>query len=679
MIRHPCNYDSGPKKRGLSTGYVRSLELLWALTFTVVPNSMSIVNELIPEIQFAFGSHGRLVAVSKLVDDPEILRQVWEDSGVQRKLDQLLADAHDNTNTDATPTNLGKGHLPQFSVRQFETIQNELVRPVSDPTPWPGDINKAETPSLPQRSTVPALSAKDVGSTTFLQNARYLLDLYFAYTHCWLPIVQKHKMFEILYSHSQIAVADAGSLAVFSAILAYSSLQKPPDSFSLEGVPDGQAALFSPEQLYVKARQQIPSHEAQGTDYAQALLILGLYKLDQGEFATSWHLIGQAVRIALDSETLPLNNSHSSNAIFSGKDDKQIQLLLSCFVLDTVVSCHLGKPPHLRTADIRLLPMPAETGPDEWEPQPTWLGETESQRQISPTRYYQPLRAMSIFNRYVGLIRILNDAMSEPPTGVSEELCAKHLCRLRCWYDQLPQHCAFPSNSSQNCLESVQGISPQLINLHLAFKSTETFLRAQRSSMPWYGLSLSRPGTKAHFIPSIIYLVSTFEAQFGASTMPAIFTSYEAISDGKFTRLSTISPNSSGTRSDASGNYQSLVPNLDFFAQYLPTPTGYSECSEAAGSVTVSYAGVMSSGKARGGKPNRTTDRDLAYRIIDVDSTTDLEHTDNDQRCPSMVDTMHEDEKEPWKELFDIVEVGEARVPNFSYHGDLDLLGGIEW
>ncbi|KAH7146823.1 fungal-specific transcription factor domain-containing protein [Dactylonectria estremocensis] len=633
MTQHPCSYDSGTKKRGLPTGYVRSLELLWALVFTVVPNSMSIVNKLIPEIQFALDSHARLGIVSRLVNDPEILRQVWEDSDVQTELDHLLANVQDSPHT---PTDIGKKKesspdLPRFTVRSFEAIQSELERP-------PGEVSKIETPSLPRLSIVPAPTAKDVGSTTFPPNARRLLDLYFAHTHCWLPIVQKHKMFEILYSSSWTALADTGSLAVFWAILAYSSLQESKGRFSLAGAPGGCGDLFTAEQLYAKARRQIPNEEPQDPDYTQALLVLSLFKLDLGEFAASWHLIGQALRIALDLGS-PLDSSGLSTAASNSMDDKMTRLLLSCFVLDTIVSCHLGKPPHLRTAYIRLLSMPAETGPDEWEPQSACLGDSDSPRRPSSTWDYQPLRTVSIFNRYVDLIRILNDAMSG---AISEELYIKLLSALHCWYDQLPEHCVLPSPSSQISLEGAQGLSPQLVHLYLAFKSTEMFLKAQQSSIPRHGPSpsASTPGAKGSSISSTIGFASTFATKLSVSTMPAVFTSYKAICDRKPTRFGLASLSTNSAKSNPPGNYQLPVSSSDSVVNYLLTPTEHPEFVVVGGTGTVSYAGLCFS---------------------------------------SIVDTMHDHEKETPKGLFDIVEAGEAGVSNFSYHGDLDHLDVMEW
>ncbi|KAH7160428.1 hypothetical protein B0J13DRAFT_644059 [Dactylonectria estremocensis] len=656
MAQSPCRYGSGMKKRGLPTGYVRSLELLWALVFTVVPNSMSIVNELIPEIQFALDSHAKLVMVSRLVGDPDVLRQAWENSGIQTELDHLLPTASDNINMVTTPARIGEQlestvDLPHFTVRSFEAIQSGSTdggRPISDPITWLEDTNKAETPSPQRISMVNEPSPEDVGSTVFPQHARRLLDLYFAHTHCWLPMVQRHKMYEIMYSSSPAAIAEAGSLATFWAILAYASLQESREPFGPASAPDNHGVFLAPEQIYAKARQQIPNEEAQEPDYVQALLILSLFRMYRGEFAKAWHLIGQAVRLSLDLGTLPADSSGSSSAAGGGNDDKQTRQLLSCFVLDTVVSCHLGKPPHLRTVDIRSLPPPVETGPDEWEPRTVCLAESEYRRRSTYSGDHQPQRAMSIFNCYVGVIRILNDAMSDP---ISEEAFATHSSALSRWHHQLPPHCVFSLAPGQS---HAQGLSLQLINLHLAFKSTEMLLKAQQASTPRLRPSPSTPGTEVSSI-AIMRLISAFATNFRVSTMPAVFGSYKAISDRKVTQHGFVDSNSQRTRANPSRSCQPPALSSGLASSYLPTPVDNAGCALTGVSGIISNFGLPSSCEARGESP--------------VKEKTRL----------SIPNAMNEDEKEVWEEIFDAVDVGEGGVSNFSYHGALDYLNGMKW
>lgn len=91
MSGTPCNYGSDIKKRGLPTGYVRSLELLWALVFAVIPNGEKTVEDLLAGTEFGLDSSGKLMMLGKFVEDPEALRQTWANSRMQAELERRLS------------------------------------------------------------------------------------------------------------------------------------------------------------------------------------------------------------------------------------------------------------------------------------------------------------------------------------------------------------------------------------------------------------------------------------------------------------------------------------------------------------------------------------------------------------------------------------------------------------
>ncbi|VUC26358.1 unnamed protein product [Clonostachys rosea] len=479
-IHQPCSYGSNNKKRGLPMGYVHALELLWSLVFTAVPNSGSIVKSLMSGIQFSLDSRSRLVLESRHTKDSETLRQAWEDSGVQEQLNHLLLGVQESHVAGESLANGDKSKSETVEV--LPQLSFEAIRSASMASPDSMQSHTADTPTRLRPMGFQASPQKALGLTnTFTQHVKHLLDAYFAHTHLWLPIVQKYKMLQLLYTPSRNRQTEGGNLATFWAILAYSSLQK---TRHTPTPVENSASLPTPEQLYAKARQQLPNEEASLPGYAQAFLILSLFKLDKGDVAASWYLIGQAVRICLSSNTPPPPDT--ALPLEGGDDSHQRRLLLSCFVLDTIVSCQLRKPPHLRTEDVNLPYMLAETDPDEWESQPLSFDKSDN---MSPT--YQPSRAISIFNQFVGVVRILNDAMLDPMT--SDHLCIKCLLALRYWHDHLPEHCLLSAPPGQGPLEPIQSPSPQLVNLHLAFKTTAMFLKAQRDLLLERGLLTTKP------------------------------------------------------------------------------------------------------------------------------------------------------------------------------------------
>ncbi|CAG9986887.1 unnamed protein product [Clonostachys byssicola] len=481
-IHQPCSYGSDNKKRGLPTGYVHALELLWSLVFTVVPNSRSIVKTLMSGIQFSLDSRSRLVMESRYTKDSEALKQAWEDSGVQGQLDQLLSGVQE--------IHVTGGSIAAADKTKYETVDippQLSFKPIQSSYGLGSDSiqsHNADTPTLSFPRTVQAALQTDLGSTTiFTQHLKGLLDAYFARTHLWLPIVKKYKMLELLYTPSRNRETERGNTATLWAILAYSSLQESQDTST---PAENSAPLPTPDQLYAKARQQLPNEEASLPEYAQAFLILSLFKLEKGDVTACWCLIGQAVRICLNLNTPSV--SDKALQLEGGDDSHQRRLLLGCFVLDTIVSCQLHKPPHLRTEDVKSSSMLAETGPDEWELQALSVGKSFN---MGPT--HQPSRAISIFNQYVGVVRILNDVMMDPM--ISDHLCIKYLLALSHWHDHLPEHCVISPPPGLGQLESVQTTSPQLLNLHLAFKSTAIVLKAQHGLLLERGLMRTRPAS----------------------------------------------------------------------------------------------------------------------------------------------------------------------------------------
>ncbi|ENH66320.1 Quinic acid utilization activator [Fusarium oxysporum f. sp. cubense race 1] len=172
-IHYPCSYGPDSKKRGLTTGYVRALELLWALVFTVVPNSKAVVQELLPDIQFSLDSRSRLVLNSRLVRDYETLRQAWDGSDIQEELDQLLSNIQQGNDSGANSVASVKAEAstPDLAprVKAFEAVQTSTpandAREVSDPM----DTDRANTPSTHDASVPQPAPWNDVSSPASAQ------------------------------------------------------------------------------------------------------------------------------------------------------------------------------------------------------------------------------------------------------------------------------------------------------------------------------------------------------------------------------------------------------------------------------------------------------------------------------------------------------------------------------
>ncbi|KAF5254463.1 hypothetical protein FANTH_721 [Fusarium anthophilum] len=622
-IHYPCSYSPESKKRGLTTGYARALELLWALVFTVVPNSKAVVQELLPDIRFALDSRSRLVLNSRLVRDYETLKKAWDGSDIQQELDQLLSNIQQDNDSGVrfAVSVKDEASTPErvSPVKAFEAAQTST--PANDPM----DINMANSPSTQHATVLQPAPWNDISSPAFAQQVRRLIDIYSTYTNCWLPIVQKHKMLELLYSPSRDDPAEEGNMATLWAIVAYGSLQ---DTRNHSGALDGQCPLPPPEVIYSKARKRIPDEGVHLPGYVQALLILGLFKMDQEDLVSSWHLIGQAVRICLHLETATSPSNGSNAANIDGDDQKR--LLLSCFILDTLVSCRLRKPPHLRTGDLCFSPKLAETGPNEWEPQNIMSTTLSNARSMN-----QPSRVLSIFNCYVDLICILNDAMSHQQS--SNRPCTKGLLALNRWYDGLPQHCQISPLTGEAQSGMVPHLTPQLYNLHLAFASTDMHLRSHLAATNGL-MSTQAPGLAGL---SMGYLMAAFVKEFGISNMPAIFKVYQDLGRRRVLRpVQQDHPADLLVASEPS-------PNL------LPTPPE-----------------ICETGPVATGGPGRPSA---------VSLTRQIERSVTQSHSPTSVENLEEYDIDTWGKIFGTAELGEAGILAQQDMQSLDYLNGMTW
>ena len=69
----PCTYKANPKKRGLPTGYIRTLELLWGLVFCKIQGSEEVVRALLRAANIP--SH--LATMGKEAEGSDTLLSSW--------------------------------------------------------------------------------------------------------------------------------------------------------------------------------------------------------------------------------------------------------------------------------------------------------------------------------------------------------------------------------------------------------------------------------------------------------------------------------------------------------------------------------------------------------------------------------------------------------------------------
>ncbi|KAL2194129.1 fungal-specific transcription factor domain-containing protein [Corynascus similis CBS 632.67] len=410
----PCSYDVSPKKRGVQTGYIRTLELTLGWVLEKVPGSEETLGALLAQD----GGHGVPILAGRDPGGADRLQKRWRKSRVHRRIDRILS------GEAAAPSPEQHGLSP--SADASDTEGNQIRARLESDSAAPDATSVMENaPNLRRRSfghcppstEQPRQSSSDgmyqhpeapSGRVRLPSNHWRLLDIYFSYTHSWLPILEKQDLFQASYVYPDEGLAidprDKSSAihAALWAALALASFQDAGSSKPSSG--QANPSKLPAGKIYEIARGLLPlEQESFQIHHAQAFLLLSLVNLGQDKLTGAGLLIGSATRILLASDTA----QHGT----PDQDSQRARLaLMSCFMLDTILSVRYGSPPHLRPQDLAAMSPVSETGPDQWEP---WtpcdgfgLGDTGYCSSRSPAF------RLSTFNQLYAIIKILAEEVS---------------------------------------------------------------------------------------------------------------------------------------------------------------------------------------------------------------------------------------------------------------------------
>jgi hypothetical protein len=469
-----CSYDPATKKRGLPEGYVRGLEKLWGLTIREAAGvEETILNTL------NGGEDGNdFEALSRVWNDregTETLLETWRKSKISRELERLLPIL------DLVEDKPGKRKRPGSSSTRAEgggDVSDALPRlsgadqkPSIEVPYW----NLDDLPSLPsahnpQRRRVVEVSTSPTEGPNISTRlpelpprAWPLLDVFFSYTHCWLPIIEKHDLLRTSYQYTpsginvSTSLSGSGDHAALWAVLAYAECQ----NNAITNRDPKVDPQWTVDSLYSHARTLIPTEDGVfEIGHVQALLVLALINMGRNHWSRAWLLIGQAVRIAID---LGIDKEPEGDAQHHKSADKKSRskhVFLGCFALDTLIAARLGRRPQLRKNDAERVGPVEEDGLDEWNPWTDCL----ALRQRIPDGPHGPTAVLSTFNRLIILLKILNSVICDVPNGARRvEHCKELLRELDSWGQVLP---ALLDPSSKPPL------LPHRFHLHLAHIST---------------------------------------------------------------------------------------------------------------------------------------------------------------------------------------------------------------
>lgn len=509
-LGRPCTYKANPKKRGLPTGYIRSLELLWGLVFQKIQGSEDVMRALMRSINLP----GHLATMGKEAEGSDTLLSSFKNSTVLRDIERMLvvleqpeeererflqgySDGDTPLDVDAVlaSAEAHEWQIPEgldYRETPFTGISPSRASMISSaPRPSGYRTRESGVQTLPEAAQSPPLAVSlSTGepqfiSSTLLQlppNAWPLLDIYFSYTQCWFPILEKHDVLRTAYQYAEGDVSmsctapGSGDHAALWAVLALAALQDASANNPHASEPQGYPHI-SPLQMYKTARGLIPSEIGPyEIGHVQALLVLSLIKFGQQQWTAAWMLVGHAVRI-----TLTLGFDRPSFTAPSRSPGQQVgrskHVFLGCFVLETLIAEHTSQCPSLRKDDLARVGAISEDGLEEWHP---WEDQTGF-RPIQSSRASMqrgPLHALSTFNRLVSLVSVLNDLCfyKQDPTTSRSELESLEL-QLRRWASALPKSYRV---ELQN--RPVKLPSPHIFGLEMVYQSIVSTLSLQIAS-----------------------------------------------------------------------------------------------------------------------------------------------------------------------------------------------------
>ena len=387
-----CTYETSFKRRGLRSGYVRALELLWGLTFRELKNGESVVDELLGRL-----SKQDLTASSDRTDaatPASVLLDRWKQSNVARHVDDLLDD-NDEQHADC----------------EEGGFEDERQQPRSDSEPYwmvvrnerlqlgQSHLGTAFPEAHSQASPSNAEHLQGISSNLKLPPyAPQLLQLFFHSGQSWLPILERHVTLKTAFQYSMDSSSlHHGDRSALWAVYAYASTAL---SHLLTDDDSRQHAQVHCGAFHAQAYSMLPLDSDQPVElgHIQCVALLALTHLSSGATRAAWRLMKIATQMLREmTEQQPSGTENEALAI----------AWLACFVLDTISSACQQAIPSLHYNDIVRYLQIDENGVEEWQlwQRPKTLQDQET---FVETTTDVPTHSMGMLVLLVKLLRCLN-------------------------------------------------------------------------------------------------------------------------------------------------------------------------------------------------------------------------------------------------------------------------------
>jgi hypothetical protein len=407
----------------------------------------------------------QVILSGKDIEGSNKLHRKWRRSLICKGIDRLLSGSA-----------LAGGHVEETDAISEDdeednqmppsTTDANLLTPVSQPTSNFADAQSRHVDgrTLPETERIHSIPY-DTSKLKLPDNIWRLFDIYFNYTHSWLPIVEKHDVLKITYSypHDGIDISSissgSGDHAIIWTILALASIQEASCTTSSLLAPTA-TSYKSSELLKISKHLIFLEQDQVELGRAQALLLHSLMQMASCHFHAAWIMLGQAVRIVLLLDNTLLSTSSNPQRAPEHLNQRIRHVLLGSFILETLLSTNLRKPPMLNSHQLeRLSPLP-EDSLEEWHPWEGCVGFGSQTLASSTARI--PSHTLSIFNQLSKLTATLSEHLADSRV-ITAAAGSSILPRLDQWLAMLPPDCMLN-------LDSNPQLTPQKLSLHIVFQ-----------------------------------------------------------------------------------------------------------------------------------------------------------------------------------------------------------------
>ena len=371
----------------------------------------------------------------------EALTERWRGSSLMKKIEEALSAETNEDDEGNESVKVFDRKALQLSVLATETLHNRAafdressnVFPSMPPGPLmssvlPTDVHISQPrfsmptdgsvdPSIDADIAIPELAhmetdaivdcAMDMQEDTPVPvHWRSDLDNYFATSHCWLPISQKHDLLRTGYILSSLPTSQNtsvpvthGDRAFLRAVLAFAAYHAKSRPIENASGPENLGSVHATAVCGAIATMIPDRIEAVEIGHVRALLIMTLVNMYSGNPKQAWVSIGSATRVLAIMVKPFLRQEKPQKDL----DEGARRTALCCMALDSLVAAWVGLPPYFDDADISSIGHLPTEGLEEWEP---WIPSTtpEGMTQVAAS----PGQILSIFNQFMDHVGLLN-------------------------------------------------------------------------------------------------------------------------------------------------------------------------------------------------------------------------------------------------------------------------------